>query len=214
MDEFDYIVVGAGSAGGTVAARLSEDPNSTVCVLEAGGRDWNPYIHIPAGFMKTLVDPSVNWLYESEPSEGTAGRRIHAPRGKTLGGSSSINGNVYSRGQRMDFDGWAQQGNRGWGYADVLPYFKRSERRVGEGDETFRGRDGSLIITDIHYQMTSSRARSTTASLSTKTITAPPKKASATHNAPSIRAGGSVRPVRSCAPPLSAPTSRYARRLT
>ncbi len=152
MDEFDYIVVGSGSAGGTVAARLSEDPNVTVCVLEAGGRDWNPFIHIPAGFMKTLVDPSVNWLYESEGSAGTAGRRIHAPRGKTMGGSSSINGNIYSRGQRMDFDGWAQRGNRGWGYADVLPYFKRSERRIGEGDETFRGRDGNLIITDIDYR--------------------------------------------------------------
>ena len=152
MDEFDYIVVGSGSAGGTVAARLSEDPNVTVCVLEAGGRDWNPFIHIPAGFMKTLVDPSVNWLYESEGSAGTAGRRIHAPRGKTMGGSSSINGNIYSRGQRMDFDGWAQRGNRGWGYADVLPYFKRSERRIGEGDETFRGRNGNLIITDIDYR--------------------------------------------------------------
>ncbi|MEC7396830.1 MAG: GMC family oxidoreductase N-terminal domain-containing protein [Pseudomonadota bacterium] len=152
MDEFDYIVVGSGSAGGTVAARLSEDPNLTVCVLEAGGRDWNPFIHIPAGFMKTLVDPSVNWLYESEGSAGTAGRRIHAPRGKTMGGSSSINGNIYSRGQRMDFDGWAQRGNRGWGYADVLPYFKRSERRIGEGDETFRGRNGNLIITDIDYR--------------------------------------------------------------
>ena len=152
MDEFDYIVVGSGSAGGTVAARLSEDPNLTVCVLEAGGRDWNPFIHIPAGFMKTLVDPSVNWLYESEGSAGTAGRRIHAPRGKTMGGSSSINGNIYSRGQRLDFDGWAQRGNRGWGYADVLPYFKRSERRIGEGEETFRGRNGNLIITDIDYR--------------------------------------------------------------
>lgn len=152
MDEFDYIVVGSGSAGGTVAARLSEDPKNSVCVLEAGGRDWNPYIHIPAGFMKTLVNPAVNWLYESEPSEGTAGRRIHAPRGKTLGGSSSINGNIYSRGQRLDFDGWAQRGNRGWGYADVLPYFKRSERRIGDGDDTFRGRDGGLVITDIDYR--------------------------------------------------------------
>ncbi len=152
MDEFDYIVVGSGSAGGTVAARLSENPNTTVCVLEAGGRDWNPFIHIPAGFMKTLVDPSVNWLYESEGSEGTVGRRIHAPRGKTLGGSSSINGNIYSRGQRLDFDGWAQRGNRGWGYADVLPYFRRSERRIGAGDDTFRGRDGNLVITDIDYR--------------------------------------------------------------
>ncbi len=152
MGEFDYIVIGSGSAGGTVAARLSEDPNTTVCVLEAGGRDYNPFIHIPAGFMRTLVDPSVNWLYESEGSEGTAGRRIHAPRGKTLGGSSSINGNIYSRGQRLDFDGWAQRGNRGWGYADVLPYFKRSERRIGDGDETFRGREGNLIITNIDYR--------------------------------------------------------------
>ena len=152
MAEFDYIVVGSGSAGGTVAARLSEDPNTTVCVLEAGGRDWNPFIHIPAGFMKTLVDPSVNWLYESEASEGTAGRRIHAPRGKTLGGSSSINGNIYSRGQRLDFDAWAQRGNRGWGYADVLPYFRRSERRIGDGDDTFRGRDGDLTITNIDYR--------------------------------------------------------------
>ena len=86
MDEFDYIVVGSGSAGRTVAARLSEDPNTTFACSRRGGRDWNPFIHIPAGFMKTLVDPSVNWLYESEASEGTAGRRIHAPRGKTLGG--------------------------------------------------------------------------------------------------------------------------------
>jgi len=152
MDEFDYIVIGSGSAGGTIAARLSEDANTTVCVLEAGGRDYNPFIHIPAGFMKTLTNPSVNWLYQSEPSEGTAGRSIHAPRGKVLGGSSSINGNVYNRGQRLDFDGWAQRGNRGWGYADVLPYFKRAECRIGEGDDTFRGRDGGLVVTDIDYR--------------------------------------------------------------
>ena len=102
--------------------------------------------------MYTLVNPRVNWLYTSEASEWTGGRRIAAPRGKTLGGSSSINGHIYNRGQRMDFDGWAQRGNHGWGYADVLPYFRRSERRVGEADETFRGRDGNLPITDLDWR--------------------------------------------------------------
>ncbi|MEM6499608.1 MAG: GMC family oxidoreductase N-terminal domain-containing protein, partial [Pseudomonadota bacterium] len=140
MDSFDYIIVGAGSAGCILANRLSEDPNVKVCVLEAGGRDWNPFIHIPAGFMKTFYDASVNWKYEMEEGAWTGGRRIFAPRGKTLGGSSSINGHVYNRGQRFDFDTWAQFGNQGWGYADVLPYFRRTERRIGAGDDTYRGR--------------------------------------------------------------------------
>jgi choline dehydrogenase len=152
METFDYVIVGAGSAGSVLASRLSEDPNVTVCVLEAGPWDWHPFIHIPAGFMYTLVNPRVNWLYTSEASEWTGGRRIAAPRGKTLGGSSSINGHIYNRGQRMDFDGWAQRGNRGWGYADVLPYFRRTERRVGDADETFRGRDGNLPITDLEWR--------------------------------------------------------------
>ena len=152
METFDYVIVGAGSAGSVLASRLSEDPNVTVCVLEAGPWDWHPFIHIPAGFMYTLVNPRVNWLYTSEASEWTGGRRIAAPRGKTLGGSSSINGHIYNRGQRMDFDGWAQRGNHGWGYADVLPYFRRTERRVGEADETFRGRDGNLPITDLDWR--------------------------------------------------------------
>lgn len=151
-DTFDYIIIGAGSAGSVLANRLSEDPQSSVCVLEAGPRDLNPFIHIPAGFIKTLVNPSVNWLYETVPGQGTAGRKIQQPRGKTLGGSSSINGHIYNRGQRMDFDGWAQRGNRGWGYADILPYFKRTERRVGDGDDKFRGRDGGLTITDIDWK--------------------------------------------------------------
>ena len=152
MDTFDYVIVGAGSAGCVLANRLSEDPGTSVCVLEAGGRDWNPYIHIPAGFIKTVVDPSVNWLYEMEPSHWTAGRRIAAPRGKTLGGSSSINGHIYNRGQALDYDGWAQRGNRGWGYADVLPYFRRCENRMGGGyDETYRSREGSLVVTDIDW---------------------------------------------------------------
>lgn len=152
METFDYVIVGAGSAGSVLASRLSEDPSVTVCVIEAGPWDWHPFIHIPAGFMYTLVNPRVNWLYKSEPSEWTGGRAIAAPRGKTLGGSSSINGHIYNRGQRLDFDGWAQRGNRGWGYSDVLPYFRRSERRVGDADETFRGRDGNLPITDLDWR--------------------------------------------------------------
>ena len=149
MDTFDYVIVGAGTAGCVLANRLSQDADVTVCVLEAGPRDWHPYIHIPAGFIKLFHQPGLNWLYTQEPSEWTGGRRILAPRGKTLGGSSSINGHIYNRGQRADYDGWAQRGNRNWGYADVLPYFKRLEKRVGEGDETFRGREGGLTVSDI-----------------------------------------------------------------
>ena len=151
METYDYVIVGAGSAGSVLANRLSADSATTVCVLEAGPRDWHPFIHIPAGFMKTIADPSVNWLYDMEPSHWTAGRRIKAPRGKTLGGSSSINGHIYNRGQRMDFDTWAQRGNRGWSYADVLPYFRRSERRLGDSDDRFRGRDGDLAVSDIDW---------------------------------------------------------------
>lgn len=153
MDTFDYVIVGAGSAGCVLANRLSADPSRTVCVLEAGPSDWLPWIHIPAGFIKTFYHPKVNWLYSMEPSEWTGGRRIHAPRGKTLGGSSSINGHVYNRGQRMDFDTWAQYGNRGWGYADVLPYFRRLENRITDKaiDPTFRGREGGLAVTDIDW---------------------------------------------------------------
>ncbi len=147
MDSFDYVIVGAGSAGCVLANRLSADPSVSVCVLEAGGRDWHPYIHLPAGFIKTYHMASVNWLYTMDPSEGTAGRRIAAPRGKTLGGSSSINGHIYNRGQAADYDHWAQRGNRGWGYRDVLPYFKRLEQRTG-GEDTYRGRSGALTVTD------------------------------------------------------------------
>ena len=152
VQTFDYVIVGAGSAGSVLANRLTADGKTTVCVLEAGPRDWHPYIHIPAGFIKTYHDPRVNWLYSMEPSAWTGGRRILAPRGKTLGGSSSINGHIYNRGQSMDFDTWAQLGNRGWGYADVLPYFRRMERRIGEGDPVFRGRDGALAVTDIDWR--------------------------------------------------------------
>jgi choline dehydrogenase len=151
MDSFDYVIVGAGSAGSVLANRLSEDAGTSVCVLEAGPADWHPFIHLPAGFIKTFYNTRINWCYSQEPGAWTAGRRIFAPRGKTLGGSSSINGHIYNRGQRQDFDTWAQIGNRGWGYADVLPYFKRLERRVGEGEGTYRGRDGALTVTDIDW---------------------------------------------------------------
>ena len=127
MEQFDYIIIGAGSAGCVLADRLTADGRFSVCVLEAGPSDWNPFIHIPAGFMKTLVNPKINWLYEATPSEWTGGRVVAVPRRKTLGGSSSINGLIFNRGKRMDFDNCAQRGNAGWSYSDVLPYFKKME---------------------------------------------------------------------------------------
>ena len=152
MDTFDYVIVGAGSAGCVLANRLSEDAATSICVLEAGPSDWHPYIHLPAGFIKTFHMKSINWAYQQEPGPWTGGRSIYAPRGKTLGGSSSINGHIYNRGQRQDFDTWAQLGNRGWGYPDVLPYFKRLERRIGEGEDAFRGRDGNLTVTTMDWR--------------------------------------------------------------
>jgi choline dehydrogenase len=150
-DVFDYVIVGAGAAGSVLANRLSEDGTSTVCVLEAGPSDWNPYIHIPAGFVKTLFDPSCTWQFKTEPTERTAGRPISTTQGRTLGGSSSINGMIYNRGQPADLDHWAQRGNRGWGYADALPYYRRTERRIGFGDDAKRGRDGNIPVTDMDW---------------------------------------------------------------
>jgi choline dehydrogenase len=148
---FDYVIVGAGAAGSVLASRLTEDPGTTVCVLEAGPPDRNPWIHIPAGFIKTLFDPSCTWQFTTEPTENTAGRRIATTQGRTLGGSSSINGMIYNRGQPADLDSWAQRGNRGWSYADVLPYYRRSECRIGFGDDAVRGREGAIPITDMDW---------------------------------------------------------------
>src|SRR5260221_12147199 len=146
--EADFVVVGAGSAGCALAARLSEDPGTRVVLLEAGGEDSNRWIHIPLGFGKTFANPSVNWCYETEPDAGAAGRRIFWPRGKVLGGSSSINGMVYIRGQLEDFDHWRQLGNQGWSFQDVLPYFKRAEHQT-RGPDEFHSTDGPLCVSDV-----------------------------------------------------------------
>lgn len=147
MQGYDYIVIGAGSAGAVVANRLSADPRHTVLLLEAGPAS-HPWSRIPVGYAKLLTNPAANWLYGSEPEPGTHGRRIPVPRGRMLGGSSAINGLAFVRGQAQDFDSWAQMGNQGWSHADVLPFFKRMERYEGGGDDTFRGRDGPLRVTD------------------------------------------------------------------
>ncbi|MEQ9122763.1 MAG: GMC family oxidoreductase N-terminal domain-containing protein [Alphaproteobacteria bacterium] len=143
--EFDFIVVGAGSAGAAVAHRLSADPKHRVLLLEAG-RASHPWSRIPVGYARLISNPAANWLYSSEPEPSTNGRRLNVPRGKLLGGSSSINGLVFVRGQRQDYDTWAQMGCRGWSYSDVLPVFKRLESYEG-GECEYRGGDGALRVT-------------------------------------------------------------------
>ena len=150
-DTFDYVIVGSGAAGSVLANRLTEQPGVTVCVLEAGPPDRHPYIHVPAGFIKMLFNPDYTWQFKTEPSEGSGGRPIPTTQGRTLGGSSSINGMVYNRGQRADLDSWAQRGNRGWGYVDMLPYYKRTERRIGIGDDRIHGREGNLPVTTMDW---------------------------------------------------------------
>ena len=151
MTDHDYIVVGAGSAGCVLAARLSEDPSARVLLLEAGGRDTNPWIHVPVGYFKTMHDPKTDWRYRTEPEPSLNGRSLDWPRGKVLGGSSSINGLLYVRGQPQDFDHWRQLGNAGWSYDDVLPYFIRAEDQE-RGPDEWHGAGGPLAVSDMRVR--------------------------------------------------------------
>src|SRR5438094_9727835 len=147
MLTYDYIVVGAGSAGAAVANRVSAGPRNKVLLLEAG-RASHPWSFIPIGMARLITNPAANWLYSSEPEASTNGRRLPVPRGKLLGGSSSINGMVFVRGQSQDYDTWAQLGNRGWSYREVLPIFKEMESYQGDGDNEYRGRSGPLRVSE------------------------------------------------------------------
>ena len=151
MNNYDYIIVGAGSAGCVLANRLSENPSNRVLLLEAGGRDLNPWIHIPVGYFKTMHNPAYDWCYMTEPDPGINGRRLQWPRGKVLGGSSSLNGLLYVRGQARDYDRWAELGNSGWAYEDVLPYFKKSEDNQ-RGADYYHGVGGPQKVSDLRLR--------------------------------------------------------------
>ena len=148
--EFDYVVVGAGSAGCVLANRLSANGKHSVLLLEAGPKDTNLWIHVPLGYGRLFKEKTVNWMYQTEPEPELEGRRVFQPRGKVLGGSSSINGLLYVRGQHEDYDRWRQRGNNGWGYDDVLPYFKKAEDHCRGGDE-FHGTGGPLPVSDLGH---------------------------------------------------------------
>jgi choline dehydrogenase len=148
LGTFDYVIVGAGSAGCVLANRLSADPSIRVCLLEAGGKDAHPWIHIPVGYFFNFDHPRADWCYRTEPEPGLNNRVLKYPRGRVLGGSSSINGMVYIRGHASDYDAWRQLGNVGWSWTDVLPYFKRSENQV-RGPSEAHGTTGELAVDDL-----------------------------------------------------------------
>ena len=151
VDQFDYIVVGAGSAGCVLANRLSANPAHRVLLLEAGGKDLSPWLHIPVGYFKTMHNPAFDWCYLTEPDPGIANRRLQWPRGKVLGGSSALNGLLYVRGQPEDYDRWAALGNPGWAYDDLLPYFKKSEDNSRGADE-FHAVGGPQKVSDLRLR--------------------------------------------------------------
>lgn len=148
---YDYIVIGAGSAGCVLANRLSEDSNSSVLLLEAGSKDSNPWIHVPIGYFKTMHNPKTDWCYMTEPDPGINGRQLQWPRGKVLGGSSSLNGLLYIRGQKEDYDDWAALGNEGWSFDEVLPYFRKSEDQE-RGADKYHGVGGPLAVSNIRIR--------------------------------------------------------------
>ncbi|MDH3715791.1 MAG: GMC family oxidoreductase N-terminal domain-containing protein, partial [Gammaproteobacteria bacterium] len=150
-EAYDYIIAGAGSAGCVLANRLSADPTNRVLLLEAGGRDINPWIHIPVGYFKIMHNTATDWCYVTHPDPGIAGRQLQWPRGKVLGGSSSLNGLLYVRGQREDYDRWRELGNVGWAFDDVLPYFKKSEDQENGADD-YHGVGGPLKVSNLRLR--------------------------------------------------------------
>jgi len=155
--QFDTVIVGAGSAGCVLANRLSADPSHRVCLIEAGPEDRSPLIHIPAGILGTIPRRQVNWAFKTEPQPGLGGRQGYQPRGRVLGGSSSINAMIYMRGHRSDYDDWAALGNPGWAYEDVLPQFRRSEDQL-RGADAFHGSGGELTVSDLASPAAASHA--------------------------------------------------------
>ncbi len=156
-ERFDFIVTGAGSAGCVVAARLSESGRHRVLLLEAGARDRNPWIHIPIGYAKLFCHPRLNWRFESEPEPALNNRRMYQPRGKVLGGTSSINGMIYMRGNHADYDEWRQRGCEGWDWDSVLPYFRKAEDQE-RGEDAYHGTGGPLRVSDQPYRWELARA--------------------------------------------------------